>query len=61
MWADGWVVGQWWWVLKMILVFKQSNQYWKLSNHRMIYIYIGLTQEPFDTNDDGQTEGQSEI
>ena len=37
-----WVGGQWWWVLKMILVFKQSYQYWELylRNHRMIYIQI---------------------
>ena len=32
----------------MILVFKLNQQY-----------MIGLTQEPFDTNDDGRTEGQS--
>ena len=36
--------------LKKILVFKLNQQY-----------MIGLTQEPFDTNDDGRTEGQSEI
>ena len=34
----------------MILVFKLNKEY-----------MIGLTQEPFDTNDEGGTEGQSEI
>ena len=46
-------IGGWfWWVvlvlvnrLKLILVFKLYKQY-----------MIGLTQEPFDTNDDGQSE-----
>ena len=33
----------------MILVFKLNQQY-----------LIGLTQEPFDTNDDGRTDGQRE-
>ena len=50
------VVGEWWVVLglvnglKMILEFKLNKQY-----------MIGLTQEPFDTNDDGGTDRQSEI
>lgn len=34
----------------MILVFQLNKEY-----------MIGLTQEPFDPNDDGRREGQSEI
>ena len=43
------------WVLKMILVFIQKCLLVQTD------FMIGLTQEPFDTNDEGRRDGQSKI
>ena len=68
-----WMVGGWfWWMSKMILVFKQNYQYWELylRNHRMIHKCWKVSRWwwvnggglwvllVFDTNDDGLRDGR---